>query len=683
VTAPPGADVRVGGGAASDPGAAPKLVNVTIDDEVVAIPEGTMLIEAAKGAGVTIPHFCYHERLKPIAACRLCLVEIAGMRGLQPSCATPAKDGMVVKTTTQGALESHKEVLDLVLETHPLDCPKCEAAGRCQLEDFTYEFGPHRVSNYKPPGVSGYHYEEVPWSPLLKFDPYKCVECTRCIRVCDEIHDCRALTAEGRGHRFTITTFANGPLHCDFCGSCASVCPTGAIEQQPARFLKKDWEYEKRPAICGHCAHGCTLILRTNEEVVAKVDDDVHAGINNANICSKGRFGFDIHDVESRVRTPMIRRNGQLIQAEWREAFDIAAQALEDARRGKKTAAGLASGFLSVEDLFVFREVLSGFGARALTESRDAAVSSAVAARLGVHGSTVTFDRIASWPTIAIVEADLEAADYVAEVDIVHAARNSGVSLVSIGKPGKRIERYIGKKLPLEAASVVSIEGRTLFVLDAERVPAAILEAVLERLAADPSQAGLLIVASQPNSRSLGALGFESLATDADLAADVVIVAGPVHLASRPKCATLILTASHLEGIAIEADVIFPAALPYEKPGTWVNSEGRAQGSAAAVRPQGLAWPDAAVWSRLANLAGRAIPTTPREILAAAREAAPMLGVLPAVTKSSGTKTKIELPRSRLASAEKHGTLLTRSSSWTKTMIDHLNASKEYAPWPF
>jgi NADH dehydrogenase/NADH:ubiquinone oxidoreductase subunit G len=663
--------------------ATPKLVNVTIDDEVVSIPEGTMLIEAAKAVDVTIPHFCYHERLKPIAACRLCLVEIAGVRGLQPSCATPVKDGMVVKTTTQGALESHKEVLDLVLETHPLDCPKCEAAGRCQLEDFTYEFGPHRVSNYKPPGVSGYHYEEVPWSPLLKFDPYKCVECTRCIRVCDEIQDCRALTAEGRGHRFTITTFANGPLHCDFCGACASVCPTGAIEQQPSRFLKKDWEYEKRPAICGHCAHGCTLILRTDEEIVAKVDDDVHAGINRANVCAKGRFGFDIHDVESRMRTPMIRKNNQLIQAEWQEAFDAARAAINDARKAGKTIAGLASGFLSVEDLHAFRELLRGVGAKAFTESRDAAVTSAVAARTGVSGSTVAFDQISSWPTIAIVETDLEAVDLVAENDIVRAARYNGSSLVSIGAPGRRIERHIAKKLPLEAAAVAAIEGKTLFILDAERVPAAILEAVLDRVATDPSQAGLLLIASQPNARSLGPLGFESLAKDADLNADVFIIAGPVHLTARPQCASLIMTASYFDGIAKEADVILPAALPYEKPGTWVNSEGRSQNSSAAVRPQGIAWPDAAVWSRFGNLVDGQIPTTPQELLDAARAAAPSLGVLPAVVKAASGKKKIDLPSTHLPPAEKSGTLLTRASTWTKTMCDHLEASKEYAPWPY
>lgn len=612
--------------------------NLTIDGRTISVEDGTLVIEAAQKIGITVPHFCYHPRLEPIAACRLCLVEIEGMRGLQPSCMTPVKDGMVVQTKTQPALDSHREVLDLVLENHPLDCPKCEAAGRCQLEDFTYEFGPHRVSNYKPPGLSGIDYQEVAWSPLIKFDPYKCVECTRCTRVCDEIHDCTALTSESRGHSFLITTFADGPLHCDFCGSCASVCPTGAIEQQPGQYFKKDWEYLERNAICTHCAHGCTLVLKTHEEKIAKVDDDYALGINNANLCSRGRFGFDILRVENRVIDPMIRKNGKLESVTWDEALEAAANAIRD----KKNILGIASGYLAVEDLYALGEVVTD----RRSDSREGDI--------GLR-STVNFDQVADWKKIAIVECDVEQIDYVAQVDIAQAARN-GAEIIAIGEIGPRLARYA------KSGSVDQLHSDTLVVCDAERVSKEVLDLAIDR------GCGLILLASQPNSRALGSLGYRALGNETS---EVVLIAGPVHIEKRPdKCKTLIVSAHYAEGVAMEADILFPAAMNYEKPGTYVNSEGRAQFSAAAVKPHGYAWPDAAIWSRLGNKVGKTIPTTPREMIKAAN------------AKMANAKSAKGAGTTRLPVYGKYDGRLLRHSKWTKTMTDHLDKSKDFAPWP-
>lgn len=625
-----------------------KDVTVTINDQKITVPEGTLVIEATHQMGITVPHFCYHPRLKPIAACRLCLVDITGMRGLQPSCITPVKDGMVVRTDTAPALESHAEVLDLVLENHPLDCPKCEAAGRCQLEDFTYEFGPHRVSNYKPPGLSGIDYQEVAWSPLLKFDPYKCVECTRCVRVCDEVQDCSALTSENRGHSFLITTFADGPLHCDFCGACASVCPTGAIEQQPSQYFKKDWEYLEREAICTHCAHGCTLVLKTWDEKIAKVDDDFALGINKGNVCSRGRFGFDVLDVKARLRDPMVRDNGLLRTATWEEALGRAADIINKAERVE----GIASGTLSVEDLFAFSQIVKD----PMSDSRDGDVSGYLGSRPGVN-----FDEIGNFKTIVVVDIDVEKIDYVVQTEIVKAAREKGVEIHTIGTVGARIANH-ASKTGAKISDYATAGGSTLFVLDAERVSTEVLDAV--------SGKSILLLASQSNSRALGPLGYSAF--DRARSGETFVVAGPIEIAERPAAwKNLIMSAHYLEGLAEHADVLFPAALAYEKPGTTINSEGRSQFSAAAVKPQGYAWPDAAIWARLGNLLGRSIPQTPQGILEAAQAA--MKEAQPK-SKTPGT--------THLRLYGKHEGRLLGHSQWTKTMIDHLETSRDFAPWP-
>lgn len=649
-----------------------KDVTVTINDRAIAVPEGTLIIDAAQRMGLTVPHFCYHPRLKPIAACRLCLVEIAGMRGLQPSCATPVKDGMVVRSDTAPSLESHREVLDLVLENHPLDCPKCEAAGRCQLEDFTYEFGPHRVSNYKPPGLSGIDYEETAWSPMIKFDPFKCVECTRCIRVCDEIHDCQALSSSHRGHHFLITPFGDGPLHCDFCGSCASVCPTGAIEQQPAQYWKKSWEYIPLEAICDGCGHGCTVVLKTWSERIAKVDDDWTVGINRANLCSRGRFGFDVVESDARVRTPLVRKNGKLEPAGWDEALEAAAVRIATGT----SAAGIASGYLSVEDLFAFGAVIEHRKGAKLSDSRDGDVTRTIAARIGTYGGTSDFDGAVAFDRIAVIALDAEKVDYVAQIDLASAGKKK--ELIAIGELGWRLDRRAAKRLPAEPASIAACGSKTLFVADAERVDEKMLKAVLDALADGALGCGLLLLGSQANSRALGPLGYTAWN---EAGADLLLAAGPVRLAKRSASVkSLIVSASFLEGLALEADIVFPAALGYEKPGTYINSEGRAQFSSGAVRPQGEAWPDAAIWARLGKMIGANVPQTPQEMIDAAFAMAPTLQDRRA--RASGVSAPKRIGATLLPLFDKYDGLFLKHSKWTKTMKDHLSATKEFAPWP-
>jgi NADH-quinone oxidoreductase subunit G len=302
-----------------------KQVTFNLNGQQITTPAGTLVIEAAKKQGVEVPSFCYYPGLSLQAACRMCLVEVEKMPKLQTACTLIATEGLVVKSDTPQVHKARKDMLEFLLSNHPLDCPVCDKGGECELQDMTFRYGlDHSRFNEEK-----LHYPEEKWSPLVYYDAPRCIMCFRCVRVCDEGMDVKALGVGARGVHSVIIPNEPGELACEECGMCIDICPVGALTSGTYRYQTRPWEMQYVPNPCAHCSNGCktTLSIRNNEILRANNRDP--SGVNGEFLCGKGRFGFDFTNHAERIRQPLIRRDGKLEPACWEDAFEEIARRLK------------------------------------------------------------------------------------------------------------------------------------------------------------------------------------------------------------------------------------------------------------------------------------------------------------------------------------------------------------------
>ena len=302
-----------------------KQITFTIDGQPVTAPAGTLVIEAAKTQGIEVPSFCYYPGLSLQAACRMCLVEVEKMPKLQTACTLVATDGMVVKTDTEQVHKARKDMIEFLLSNHPLDCPVCDKGGECELQDMTFRYGLDKTRFIE----EKLHTPEEKWSPLVYYDAPRCILCFRCVRVCDEGMDVKALGVGARGVQSVILPNKPGELACEECGMCIDICPVGALTSGTYRYQTRPWEMTYVGNPCAHCSNGCktTLSVRNNE--ILRANNRDHSGINGEFLCAKGRFGYDFTTNAERIRQPLVRRNGKLEPASWEDALEEVARRLK------------------------------------------------------------------------------------------------------------------------------------------------------------------------------------------------------------------------------------------------------------------------------------------------------------------------------------------------------------------
>lgn len=284
------------------------MLELNIDGRTIAAEAGMNVLEAALANGIDIPHLCYHPELSLSGGCRLCLVEVEGHQDPIPSCGITCEADMVIRTQSEELYAMRRDVIDLFVSDHPLDCVTCDKAGACLLQKYAYEYG---VSETTHDGaISRTLYQDD--NPFFIRDHKYCIVCGRCTRVCEEVVGANAIEIVGRGFESHVATPFDGPMidsTCVFCGSCVQVCPTAALMPVSRMGKGREWDLERVKSICGYCGVGCEIeyALRDGEIIYAQSTPD--APVNGEFLCSKGRYGWDFVAHPERLTHPMIRRD--------------------------------------------------------------------------------------------------------------------------------------------------------------------------------------------------------------------------------------------------------------------------------------------------------------------------------------------------------------------------------------
>ena len=401
------------------------MVRLTIDGKQVMVDGHLNVLEAAKKLGISIPTFCYQARLSNLGACRMCLVEVEGMGKLQTACTLAVADGMVVKTDTPRVQKARTIMLEFLLINHPLECTVCDASGECTLQDLAFKHGSAETRFKGEKRVLRDHII----SPLIDRNLNRCIQCKRCVRVCDEIQGVTALGMSYRGADTIVGPFMDKDLDCEYCSHCIWSCPVGAITSRAMKHKVRTWEMEKVEAICPYCSCGCTLHYNYRDNVVYRVSHAEGRGINQTSLCSKGYFGYDVINHPDRITAPMVRdADGDLRRATWEEALATVAQNLgriSGESADGPTVGGIASDRLTNEELYLFQKLM-----RAVFHTNNVdtpagvwsrAVLPVLEDRLGVFATTNSMDELNYVDALLIVDCDITVSSPISGLKIKNA----------------------------------------------------------------------------------------------------------------------------------------------------------------------------------------------------------------------------------------------------------------------
>ncbi|MBN1321074.1 MAG: molybdopterin-dependent oxidoreductase [Thermoleophilia bacterium] len=406
-----------------------QMVTLSINGQEVQARAGQTILEAAQANGVEIPTLCHDPRLEPYGACRMCLVEVEGARGPMASCGTTVREGMKVQTHSEKIVKLRKFVLELLLTNHPLDCPVCEAAGDCRLQDYAYEYLVDMVPwGWRAPvaGDPGTH-------PNIAHFGARCILCGRCVRICREVMSIGCWGYLNRGYDSEVDTPYRLPLQevdCVSCGQCVSTCPVGAIVGQRTPGGAREWQTEKTVTTCSYCADGCRLVLHSYRGKVVRVASEAGKGLNQGNLCVKGRFGIGYAASPDRLTKPLVRdASGTLVDSTWEEALKVVAEKLSAAKQslGGQTVATVCGTHCTNEAAYLLqklmRTVVGSNNVDAIDHGEQAAAEEALTAAFGVSAATNWRKDLREAEAILVIGSNLTESHPVLALEVIRAVR--------------------------------------------------------------------------------------------------------------------------------------------------------------------------------------------------------------------------------------------------------------------
>jgi NADH-quinone oxidoreductase subunit G len=395
------------------------MANITIDGRQYQVADGRTILQALDELGllmngVDVPHYCWHPKLSIDGSCRLCQVEVKGQPKLQIACNTPVAEGMEITTANERVKQARAGVMELLLVNHPLDCPICDQAGECKLQDYAYEYGVSHARTKEPRRALA---KRVDLGPTITLDQERCILCRRCVRFTREISKTGELAVMSRGDRSTIEAFPGAPLDNDYSMNVADICPVGALTTKDFRFKIRVWFLEDEPGVCTGCSNGCNVHLGVANNQVYRYVPRRNDAVNETWICDDGRMSYKQIGAPDRIREAMLRNAaGGLASATFDAAIAAAALRLRAAASaGPGVVAALASAHATNEDLFVLRRFCEALGtetlgvavptgrADGLLIKAEKAANAAGARALGFKDARVVADRIAGGGVRALI----------------------------------------------------------------------------------------------------------------------------------------------------------------------------------------------------------------------------------------------------------------------------------------
>ncbi len=590
-----------------------KLVKLQIDGKEVRAPAGMNLIDAAQLVDIHIPNLCYLKGMKGVGACRLCLVEVEGMKAPVIGCNTKVREGMVVSTQTERVRDIRRFVLDLILSIHPLDCMTCTKAGICKLQEYAYEYELKGTSFTKK--KMGYPIDQI--NPFIRRDPEYCILCGRCVRVCKE-QGTNVLDFIGRGINAEIGTPYHRPLRmseCTFCGSCIDACPVNALPEADRWRKGREWEYEKMQSVCLLCGSGCDTLISVKDGGIQKINAGEKPGSAKKYICAYGRFGYDYVDSESRLSVPLKKAGGELKETTWKDALSIVAAKLKEAdgKTGFISVAGITNEDALTLKRFAgnavktrhFDTTMSLYSeARSFKDSQSALITdSDLIILVGLNPSQ--WNRVLpaldafirkrvnrGGKLIVINSSDAR----IGEVAAINLKGDEVSILKSLAKA------LIGKGLKADKQLESSVKGAEV-TEDIEKAAALIVEAEGPLIFSSPSlfdasanialiKGKVISVGLESNARGVALMGlttegktYREMVTGAT---KVLYAIGEVPLSRRPDTDFLIVQNSHLTELAKQADIVLPSTTSFESAGTMIDYLGRFKQVRQVIEPYGM-----------------------------------------------------------------------------------------------
>ena len=331
-------------------------VNITINDQPVSVPKGTLVVEAAKQIGIEIPVFCYHEKLGPFGCCRMCLVEIEKMPKLTTACTQTVMPDMVVKTESPKVIKAQQGVLEFTLLNHPLDCPVCDKGGECPLQNNTFKYGP---------GDTRMEFERAnrdkatPLSPVITIDRERCIACQRCTRYSDIIEQESALVMLNRGFNNEVGTFNNEPYDTKYSGNVIDICPVGALTNTQFRFKARTWDLDNSATLCAHCGCNCNMTLGSRTNKLMRIETRPNDLVDDGWVCDKARFGYSFIESDQRIVEATTLVNGEHEVANTLETAKQTAESLKKIvdEHGPESIGFIGSPFGTNEELYLYHKL--------------------------------------------------------------------------------------------------------------------------------------------------------------------------------------------------------------------------------------------------------------------------------------------------------------------------------------